>query len=166
MQAQGHIGVFRGVGAGLFKADLVEGQLFGAFASNVGETDGGVVQVLERQAVHVVTGRRRIEHIGLQHGVIGHALHQDAIGDITADGAVGEDVHVVLGVLPDFELLRIFEQRFKRQQYTVAIQLLGRPHVAVRQRHIGGLMGLHSERQANQLRLLRIQASGLGVEGE
>ncbi|MNZ86966.1 hypothetical protein D3C78_1058120 [compost metagenome] len=27
-------------------------------------------------------------------------------------------------------------------------------------------MGLHSERQANQLRLLRIQASGLGVEGE
>ncbi|MNZ61040.1 hypothetical protein D3C78_791220 [compost metagenome] len=158
VQAQGHVGVLGGVGAGLLEGDLVEGQLLGALAGDVLEADGAVAEVLQRQAVHVVAGRGGVQHVGFQHGVEGHAAHLDAVA--------GEDVDVVLGVLADLGPGRVFQQRLERGQHRVAIELLGHAHVAVGQRHVGRLMGADGEGQADQLGLLGVETGGLGVEGE
>ncbi|MNE06127.1 hypothetical protein D3C80_987080 [compost metagenome] len=166
VQTQGDVRVFRGIGAGLFQGDLVEGQLLGTFAGDVGKADGSVVQVLERQAVHVMTGGGGVEHVGLEHGVVGHALHLDTVGNVATDGAVGEDVHVVLGVLRHLDLGRVLQQRLERQQHAVAVELLGHAHVGMGQRHISAFMGLDRERHADQLRLLGIEPGGFGVESE
>jgi hypothetical protein len=85
---------------------------------------------------------------------------------IAADGAVGQDVHVELGVLADLEFVRVFQDRLERAQHGVAVQLLGHADVGVGQRDVGRFVGLHGERQADQLRLLRVDAGGFGVEGE
>ncbi len=103
VQTQGDVRVFGSVGAGLVQVDLVEGQLLGAFAGNVLESDGGVVEVLLRQAVHVVTGGGGVQHVRLEHGVVGNAAHFDG------GRAVGKDVDIVLGVLPDLGLGRVFQ---------------------------------------------------------
>jgi hypothetical protein len=104
VQAQGHIGIFSSVGAGLLQGNLVEGQLFGAFAGDVLKADGVMLQVLLRQAVHVVPGRGGVQHVGFEHGVEGDAAHGDAVRRVAANGAIGQDVHVELGVLTDLEL--------------------------------------------------------------
>ena len=160
MQTQGHVGIFGGVGAGLLQSDLVEGQLLGALAGDVLEANGAVVQVLQRQAVHVVTGGGGIQHVGFEHGVEGHALHRDRCA------GVGQNVDVVLGMLTDLGLGRVFEDRLQRLEHCIAIQLLRHAHVGVRQRDIGRFAGLDREGQADQLRLLRIDAGGLAVEGD
>ncbi|MCY1350547.1 hypothetical protein D9M69_367830 [compost metagenome] len=160
VQAQGHVSVLGRVRTGLFQGDLVEGQLLGALAGDVFETDGAVPQVLEGQAVHVVAGGGGVQDVGLEHGVVGDALHGDG------RRGVGQDVHVVLGVLADLGPGRVFQQRLERLEHGVAVQLLGHAHVAVGQRHVGGLTGLHREGHSHNLRLLRVDAGGLGVEGE
>ena len=160
VQAQGHVGIFCRIGPGLFQGDLVEGQLLGTLAGNVLEADGAVRQVLLRQAVHIVTGRRGVEHIGFEHGVESHALHLDR------RGRVGQYIDVVLGVLADLGLGRVFENRLERAQHGVAVQLRRHAHVGVGQRHVGGLARLDGEGHADHLGLLRIETGGLGVEGD
>ena len=56
MQAQGDVGVFGGVGPGLFQVNLVEGELLGALAGDGFVSDGLLTQVLPGQAVHIVAG--------------------------------------------------------------------------------------------------------------
>ncbi|MNQ55968.1 hypothetical protein D3C85_700780 [compost metagenome] len=160
VQAQGHIGVFRRVRPGQFQGDLVEGQLLGALAGDVLEADGAVVEVFQRQAVHVVAGRRGVEHVGFEHGVEGHALHLDR------RRGIGEDVDVVLGVLADLGLARVFQDRLERRQHLVAIELRRHAHIGVGQRDVGGFARRDRERQAHQLRLLRVEAGGFAVEGD
>ncbi len=139
VQAQGHVGVLRRIGPGLFDGDLVEGQLLGALAGDVLETDGAVAEVLQGQAVHVVASGGGVQHIGLEHGVVGYAPQRDG------GAGIGQDIDVVLGMLADLELLRILQQRFQRTQHRVTVQLLRNAHVAVGQRHVGGLALLHGE---------------------
>ncbi len=160
VQAQGDVGVLGRVGAGLLEGNLVEGQLLGALAGDVLETDGFVLEVALRQAVHVVTGRRGVQRVGLEHGVEGHAAHLDR------HRGVGQHVDVVLGVLADLGLVRVFEQRFERAQHGVAVELCRHAHVGMRQGHVGGLERRHREGHPDQLGDLRIDAGGLGVEGE
>ncbi len=71
VQAQGHVRILGGIGAGLLQGDLVEGELLGALAGDVLEVDGLLLQVLPRQGIHVVAGGGAVQHIGLQHGVVG-----------------------------------------------------------------------------------------------
>ncbi len=47
MQAQSDIGVFGGIRTSLLDGNLIEGQLFGALAGDVFETDGAAAEVLE-----------------------------------------------------------------------------------------------------------------------
>ena len=165
VQAQGHIGIFGRVRAGLLQGNLVKGQLLDALAGNVLEAGGGVAQVLERQTVHIVAAAGGVEHIGLQHGVVGNALHHDPARLITTDGAVGQNIHVVLGVLSDLGFARVFQQRLEGTQNGVAVQLLRHAHIGVGQRDVGRFAGFDRERQTHQLRLLRVQAGGFGVKG-
>ncbi|MCY1437285.1 hypothetical protein D9M71_534420 [compost metagenome] len=79
---------------------------------------------------------------------------------------MGQDVHVVLGVLRHLDLGRVLQQRLERQQHAVAVELLGHAHVGMGQRHISAFMGLDRERHADQLRLLGIEPGGFGVESE
>ena len=166
MQAQGHVGIFGRIGAGLLKGDLIERELLGPFAGDVLETDRVVVQVLLRQTVHIVTRRGGVEHVGFEHGVEGDAAHGNALGRVAANGAVGQDVHIELGVLAHLEFGRVFQQRFQGQQHGVAVQLIRRADIGMGQRDVGGFMGLHSKRDPNQLRLLGVDAGGFGVESK
>ncbi|MNP28200.1 hypothetical protein D3C76_1211520 [compost metagenome] len=109
---------------------------------------------------------RGVEHIGLEHGIEGHTPDLDAVGYVATNGAVGQNVHVVLGVLPDLELGRVFQQRLEGAQYSIAVQLLGHAHVGVRERNIGGFEGLHGKGQPDKLRLLGVKASGFGVKSD
>ena len=136
-----------------------------ALAGNVLEAGGGVAQVFEGQAVHIVAAARGVEHIGLKHGVEGNALNHDPAGLIATDGAVGQNIHVVLGVLSDLGFARVFQQRLEGTQYRVAIQLLGYAHVGMGQWNVSRFARLDRERQAHQLRLLRVQAGGFGIKG-
>jgi hypothetical protein len=69
-------------------------------------------------------------------------------------------------VLGDLRAQRVLEQRLECGQHLFRRQLRRRAGVVVAHRHIGGLPGLDCEGQADELRALRIQAGGLGVEGE
>ncbi|MCY1286581.1 hypothetical protein D9M70_355570 [compost metagenome] len=160
VQAQGDVRILGGIGAGLFDGDLVEGQLLRALAGDVLESDGAVPQVLEGQAVHVMTGGRSVQHIGFEHGVEGDALHGDG------RGGIGQDVHVVLGMLADLGFVRVFQQRLEGLEHGVAVELRRYAHIAVGQGHVGGFTGLHGEGHAHHLRLLGVDAGGFGVEGE
>ena len=158
MQAQGDIGVLCRVGAGILHLDLIEGQLFGALAGNILEMDGLVAEILQSQAVHVVTGRCGIQHIGLEHGVVANTAQVDAV--------VGQHTGVILQILPDLGALRVLQQGLQHAQHLIAIQLRRRAQIIVGQWHIGGLTGLYRKGNAHHLRLHIIEAGGLGVEGK
>ncbi len=158
MQAQGHVGVFGGVGAGLFQCDLIKGQLLAALAGDVFELDGALAQILEREAVHVVAGSGGIEHIGFEHGIEGDALHADIV--------MGQHIDVVLGVLRDLGLVRIFQIGLERRQHRVAVELIGNAHIAVGDRDIGGFVGFDRQRYTDQFGALGVNAGGFGVKGE
>ncbi|MCY1512737.1 hypothetical protein D9M68_472090 [compost metagenome] len=119
-----------------------------------------MAKVFQRQAVHVVAGGGGIQHVGFEHGVEGDAPHVDR------RGSVDQHVHVVLAMLGDLGLVRVLEDRPERGEHGVAVQLRRHAHVAVRQRNVGGLALLHGEGHADQLRLLGVDAVGLGVEGD
>ncbi len=158
VQAQGDIGVLGSVGPRLFDGDLVEGQLLGTLAGDVLEADGAAAEVLERQAVHVVSGGGGVEHIGFEHGVEGHAAHLDTV--------MHQHVHVVFAVLADLGLRRILQQRLERAKHGIQLELLRHTHIGMAQRHIGRLARLDGERHADQLGALSIDAGGFGIEGE
>ncbi|MCY1244041.1 hypothetical protein D9M72_570930 [compost metagenome] len=88
---------------------------------------------------------RGVEHVGLEHGIEGDAAHGDAVVLYATDGAVGQDVHVELGVLADLELVRVFQNRLERAQDRVAIQLLRHADVGMGQRDVGRFVSLNRE---------------------
>ncbi len=166
VQLEGDIGIFGSIGARQLKRDLVESQLFDAFACDPLNVGLALAQVLERQAVHVVAGGRRVQDVRLEHGVVSNAPNNNPVVLIATDGAVGEDIGFELGVLADFQFVRIFQQRLQCQQHGVAIQLLRHAHVGMGQRNVGRFAGRDGKRQAHQLCMLSIGAIGFGDEGD
>ncbi len=158
MQAQRDVRVLRGVGRRGFDADLIEADLLGALAGDVLEVDGVDAKVLERHRIHIVAGGGAVEYVGFEHGVVALAAQRDAV--------IGEHVHVELHVRADLGVLRVLEQRAQHGQHPVAIELLGRARIAVRQRHVDAAPGLDAEGHAHDLRLHVVEAGGLGVEGK
>ena len=158
VQAQSDVSVFGGVGPRSFQIDLVEGQLLGAFARNRFVGDGFFIKIGSGQAVHVVAGADRIQHVGLHHGVLGDALQLYVM--------VGQHVFVVLEVLPDLFVFRVFEQRLQLFQHRVTVQLLRRAHIIMAQWHVSGLSRLNGKRNADNFGIHVAEAGGFGVEGE
>gem|GEM_PF-7128087 len=105
-----------------------------------------------------MAGRGGVEHVGFEHGVESQAAQLDAV--------VHQHVHVVLAVLADLRPGLVLEQRFERGEYGIAVKLLRHAHVAVAQRHVGGLAWLDGKGDADQFGALGVEAGGLGVEGE
>jgi hypothetical protein len=77
------------------------------------------------------------QHIALQHGVVGIALHFNAV--------VGKDMAVVFDVLAQLFRCRVFQPRFEFGENFFAVQLLRRTGVAVGQRDIGCLARLDAK---------------------
>ena len=126
VQPQRDVGVFRGVLGRSLDAHLVEADLLGALAGDVLEMNGADAEVFRGHRVHVVARRRAVEHIGLEHGVVALAAQRDAV--------IGEHVHVEFHVRADLGVVRVLKQRTERGEHALALELVGRAGIAVRQR--------------------------------
>ena len=100
MQPQGNIGIFSRIGGRLLQFNLVEGQLLDAFARDLFEGHGLDPQILGRQIIHIVPGRRGVQHIGFEHGVEGNAPQFDAM--------IAQHVAIKLQILAYLTLAGIF----------------------------------------------------------
>gem|GEM_PF-3119453 len=118
LQAQAEVGVLGGVGCRLVDRHLLETDLLRALAAKrfVGDrlqpevAAGELAEVVPADAVAA-----RFEDVGLEQRVVPHAGEADAV--------VGEDVLVVLQVLADLRLCRVFEPRLQASQHGVLRQL-------------------------------------------
>ena len=138
-----HVGIFAGVVRGLGDVDLVEGDLVCALAAQVFKAGATAPQVALGQAGQAVR-LVHFEHVALQHGVVLVAAHLDTV--------VGEDVAVVLDVLPQLGALGVFEPGLQARQHGVARQLRGGIGVVVRQRDVGRHAGMHAQGEADDAR--------------
>ncbi|MCY1362938.1 hypothetical protein D9M69_496800 [compost metagenome] len=160
MQAQRHVGVFGGVLGGARQVDLVEADLARALAADFFVGDGLQAEQPLGQAVHAVVAVRG-QHVALQHGVVRHAAQRYAV--------VGEDVDVVFQVLAELGAAGVFEPgaHALQHEFTRELPVLGQPgHVraAVRHGDIAGFARRRRQRDADQLRLHRVERIGLGID--
>ena len=109
------------------------------------------------ERIHVVA-LVRLDDVGREQGVVRDAGEADAV--------VGEDVHVVLQVLPDLGVARRFQPGLEPRQYLLESQLRRHAGIAVGHGQVGGLAVGDGEGQADEAGLHRIEAGGLGVEGD
>ena len=156
VQAQRHVGIFGRVLRGGVDGHLVKGDLLGALARDRLVLDRFDAQVALRDRVHVVTRGHAVQHIGLEHGVVALAGQGNAV--------VAQHMRVVLQVMADLVMVRAFQQGLELGQRRLAVQLVGCAGVMVRQRQVGRLAHLGTERHAHDARLGVIQAGGLGVQ--
>jgi len=117
---------------------LVEGNLFGAFAGDVFEVNRLDAQIALGGRVHIVAIGHAVQHIGLEHRVVALAFDRDAV--------IREHMAVIFEVMANFEFRRILEPGFERREHHVAIELLRRAGVVVRERYIRGLARRHRKR--------------------
>ncbi len=105
-----------------------------------------------------MAGSDAVPDIGLEHGVIAHALDPDAV--------IGQHMGVVLQVVAQFWVLGILEQRFQRREHPGTRQLRRRAGVVMGQWHIGRDTRFDTERHADDLGDHVVEARGLRVECE
>ena len=115
-------------------------------------------QVAPGCGVHVVPCRSAVEHVGLEHRVVFHAPQFDVV--------VAQHVGVVLEVVAELRASGVLEQRLQSAEDPAAIELVRRTGTGVRERHVSGATGLHTERDADDFRLHVVERSRLGIEGD
>src|SRR6266571_2815698 len=150
------VGVLGGVRRRPRDIDLLEGNALYAGAGHLVVGEGLHAEMAGGKAVHVVT-RVALQHVGLEQGVVGDAPQCDAV--------IGKHVLVVLDVLSELFVPRALEPGLEDRERRLDPQLLRRPRVVVRKRKIGRTARDHGKRHAHELRLHRIEARRLGVEG-
>ena len=79
------------------------------------------------------------------------------------DAVVREDVRVVFQMVADLRR-RALEPRLEPREHGLAVQLIGRAGIAMRERNVGGLAGRDRQRDADELGAHVGQARRLGVE--
>ena len=99
-----------------------------------------------------------VQHVGLQHGVVGDAVQFNAVA--------GQDIAVKLEVLDDQQRLLRFQQGAQFFQRLAARDLPGRAFISVGQGHVGRLPGVYGKRHSHQFRLQVIQVGGFRIEGK
>ena len=156
MQAQGDVGILRGIGGGGFDGHLVERELVATAPGDVLEVNGAVLQMLLGEAVHVVAAEACIEHETLEHGVEAHPLHSDTMAP--------QHMQVVLDVLPYLGFAGIFEQRAQALEHLRHRQLLWCADVAMGERYIPAAPRGHGKSEPHQPGAVTVQRVGLGVQ--
>ena len=156
MQAQCHVRVFGGVLRRPVHGHLVEGQLLSALARDFLVRDRAHAEITQRRRVHAVVCGDAVPDIGLEHRVEAHAGEIDAI--------VGEHVRVVLEMVAELCALGIFENRLKRSEHPVTIELLRRTRVVMVQGHVGSHARLDAERYPDNLGAHVVEAGRLRIE--
>ncbi len=129
MHAQRDIGILGGVFGGARDIDLGEGNARGTLAGDGVVADRGQTAVARREGAEVMR-LVGFQYIGLQQRVLDDAAQAQAV--------VGEDVAVVLEVLPQLAVLRRFEPGFQLRQGLGQRQLRRCAGIAVAQRQVGG----------------------------
>ena len=166
-QPQRRVGVLGGIFGRLVDLDAIERHPGLAGLGHLVEVDGAVIEVTLRQRIEAVIGAAGIDHIGHQQRVV---VGRDL------DAAHGEDLKVEFQILADLEHAFVFEQRLDGVERGALGDLIGRDlaleqaaaavaALPVRQRHVAGLVRSQRQREAAQRRLHRIEAGGLGVDG-
>ena len=86
----------------------------------------------------------------------------------TAQGntVISQYVGVIFQMLTHLDRLRIFQQRPKRLEHGVAIQLIRGARVIMREGYVSGGARLDGKGHADHFRDHVIEASGLGVKGK
>ena len=86
----------------------------------------------------------------------------------TAQGntVIGQHVSVVFQVLAHLGGLCIFQKRTKCLKHCVAIQLIRRARVIMREGHVGGGAGFYGKGHANHFRDHVVEARRLGIKGK
>jgi len=137
---QRHVRVFAGISGGAGHIHLAERNLVRAFATQV-----FVAQTL---ATHMALGQAgqamrlvHFQHIALQHGVVGIALHLNAM--------VGKHMAVVFDVLTQFERGWVFQPGLQLRQHGLARQLIGRVRADVGQGNVSSLPRLDGKTDAD-----------------
>jgi len=113
-----------------------------ALAAEFFVADATAAQVALGQAAQVVR-LVHLQHVALQHGVVGVATHLNAV--------VGKHMAVVLDVLAQLERGGVLQPRLQARQHLVARELGGHVGVVVCQGHVGGLAWLHADGDAHDL---------------
>ena len=67
-------------------------------------------------------------------------------------------------MVSELEHIRIFQQRLQRRKNPLAVQLVGRTGIVVRERHIPRTAGLDAEGDPDDARLHVVKAVGLGIK--
>ena len=137
VQAQRDVGIFSGIITGKLEFNLIEGFLLDPLTGNIHVMDGIVVEIIFCQRIHVMSARGRVEHVGLEHGVVGDAPHTNALAD--------KNMCIVLDVLANLPNRGIFEQRFQCRQDFRLVELLGGVFIAVHERDITGLANFKTQ---------------------
>ena len=166
-QPQRRVGVLGGIFGRLVNLDAVERHFGLAGLGDLVEVDGPVIEIALRQRIEAVVGAAGIDHVRHQQRIV---VGRDR------DAAHGENLKVEFQVLADLEHALVLEQRLHGVQRCALGDLIGRDlaleqaaaavaALAVRQRHVAGLVRSERQRKAAQHRLHRIEAVGLGVDG-
>ena len=96
-----------------------------------------------------------LKHVALQHGVVGIALHFNAV--------VGKHMPVVFDVLAEFGLGGVFKPGLEARQYLVTRQLRRCVGVVVGQRNVSRCARRDTEAQSHDLGAHGIKRRGFGV---
>ena len=136
MHVQRLVAVFTGVFGSFVDGHLGKGDLVGTLATQVFVADAAAPHMPLGQAGEVV-GLVHLQHIALQHGVVGIALHLDAV--------IGKHMPVVFDVLPQFEVPRALQPGFEAGQHLVAGELRWGVRAVMGQGNVGGLPWLYAE---------------------
>ena len=157
MQLQRDIGILRRVFGCAVHRYLLEADARRALAGDLVVGDGLHAEMALGEAVHVVRVMA-LQHIGLEQRIVRDALQRDAM--------IREHMLVVFQVLTDLRFRRVLQPRFQHRQHGVEMQLVGRRGAAMAKRNVGGFVRRDGNRDADQLRLHRIEAGRLGVDGD
>ena len=166
VQAPGDFGIFGGIAGRLVERHFSKGNGLLAGTAQVLVGDAGMAKVAPGQLVHAMAGHAFLAAAGVEierdhHGIVDRS-HGNAVPR--------EQIDVVLGVLPDLEHRRRFEQRLEPRERRLAIDLPGPfgKHVApaVGQRDIARLTGPGAQADPDQFGPDRIERRGFGIEGD
>ncbi len=157
--AEDDVGTLGGIFGGAIDADGVEGDLRLAGLDQFVDVERGVIEGPLGERLQRMAGAAGIDHIRHQDNVV--------VG-FNLDAALREHLPGEFQVVADLEHTPVGEDRPKRFKRGCLANLTGDDiaaeqagalaALAVRQRHVAGLVGTHRERDAAQLRLHWIEA--------